>query len=83
MKRCSTYPPWTNTTRGFDLDSCENRAVLPASAFLLLHLAFAAELLEDHLGVAADVGVGVVKAHFGVLRTRRDWYCRWMTTCEC
>jgi hypothetical protein len=30
---------------------------------LLLHLTFAAELLEDHLGVATDVGVGVIEAH--------------------
>jgi hypothetical protein len=39
---------------------------VPSGAFLLFHLALGAELLENHLCVAAFVGVGVVETHFEV-----------------
>jgi hypothetical protein len=54
----------TVPARIFDLHSGEDLPFLTSRAFLLVQLSFSAKLLEDHLGVAATVAVGVVEAHF-------------------
>jgi hypothetical protein len=60
-----TYLHRTPMTRRLHLDTCQYRPVLALCAFLLLHLALWAELLEHHFRVAAFVRVGVVETHFG------------------
>jgi hypothetical protein len=53
----------TSPARRLYLDACKNRAVVAARTLALLHLARGTELLQDHLGVATDVRVGMVEAH--------------------
>jgi hypothetical protein len=53
----------THSTWRLDLDGGQNSAVLPPSTFLLFHLAFPTELLQDHLGMAALMRVCVVETH--------------------
>ena len=52
--------------RVLDLDRGENDTGFAARALLLGQLAWWAELLEDHIRVAASVGVGVVEAHYEI-----------------
>jgi hypothetical protein len=62
----------TNLARRLNFDARENLAVLSLRTFLLLHLTLGTKLLEDHVGVAALVRVGVVEAHCIVPRTVGD-----------
>jgi hypothetical protein len=66
------YLPWTSLARRLNFDARENLAVLSLRAFLLLHLTLGTKLLEDHVGVAALVRVGVIEAHCLVSLTVRD-----------
>jgi len=79
---------WTNTTSRLDLDGSENHAIVAACALSLRDLALGTHLLEDHLGVSALVGVGMVETHcdcvFGVslvMTVKLDsfvvWWMRW------
>lgn len=57
----------TDSTVGLDLDGSHDDTLVTTTALLLDHLALRAELLQDALGVAALVRVGVVVAH--------SWWC--------
>ena len=78
----------TNSTSRLDLDGSEDYAVVAACALSLPDLALGTHLLEDHLGVSALVGVGVVETHSDfvlgvtlVMTVKLDslvvWWMRW------
>jgi hypothetical protein len=55
--------PRTVLAAGFHLDCGHDDPLISTPALLLDHLSLGAELLQDAFGMAAYVGVGVVKAH--------------------
>jgi hypothetical protein len=66
----SSHLPGTNMTARLDLDRGQDNAIVASSTLLLDHLPLGTELLEDHLGVAALVRVGVVETHVEVIVVR-------------